>query len=297
MSFGGPSKSCPRCNTVLPASATFCGTCGYQFSAPSTPAAPPASDFGGPTQYVGPAAQGNYAPSSAPPYAPPGQPGYGAYPPQGQPAYPGYQPAGVQPPYPGVYAPPVAAPPQKGGAGKAIILVLVLVVLVGGGAAAWFLYLNPGRCAGPLFSRHNQPSSVPMPSGCSYANENHQTITNPQDPTQQAAIDQWAWTVKGSNIAAVKQFYDANLTSQGWSTPKENTDSNGAVTLVTCQGTSQAMEVDIANTLRLVNFQTGSTIATINAPDSSSSALGITIFTSQTASVIQQICSGGVPSQ
>lgn len=296
MAFGGPSKSCPRCNSVLPASATFCGTCGYQFSAPSTPAAPPASDYGGPTQYVGPGAQGNYPPSSAPAYAPPGQPGYGAYPPQGQPAYPGYQPAG-QPPYPGAYAPPVAAPPQKGGAGKAVILVLVLVVLVGGGAAAWFLYLNPARCSGPLFSRHNEPSSVPMPSGCSFANEHHQTVTNPQNPAQNATVDQWAWTVKGSSIATVKQFYDNNLTSQGWSTPKESTGSNGAVMLISCQGTSQALEVDVADKLQLVDFVTGNTIDTITAPDSSSSALGITIFSSNTPGIIQQFCTGQVPTQ
>ncbi len=44
MAFGGPTMTCPRCNTVLAAQSQFCSTCGLQFSAAAPPtnlAAPP----------------------------------------------------------------------------------------------------------------------------------------------------------------------------------------------------------------------------------------------------------------
>jgi hypothetical protein len=281
MSFGGPSKSCPRCNTVLPAQATFCGTCGFQFSAPATPGVPPASNYGAPTQYAGPGAPGSWPQSQPQPgYAPPSQPGYGSYSPAGQPGYPGY---------PGA---PVMTPPKKGGASKAIILVLVLVVLVGGGAAAWFLYLSPGRCAGPLFDRHNQPSNIPMPSGCSFAGENHESSTIPGTPTQQAKVDEWAWTVSGSDPATVAQFYKDKLPGQGWSSIKQQTGTGGDYQLLTCQGT-QVLEIDTGTKLRLEKVS-GTLITIVNAP-AGGSALGVALITLNDPRVVQALCTGQVP--
>lgn len=284
MSFGGPSKSCPRCNTVLPASATFCGTCGYQFSAPSAPGAPPASDFGGPTQYVGQGAPGSYPPSSAPAYAPPGQPGYGAYPPQAQPGYAGYQPAG-QPAYPGAYAPPVAAPPQKGGAGKAIILVLVLVVLVGGGAAAWFLYLNPSHTSSPFFDRHGLQSNVPLPNDVTFVLQKTFSQTDSSSNATIAA-DAWGWQVNGSNAVDVQQFYQNNLPKNGWANIHPLNSNNGDRDIYGCQG-GQVLVIGANDTKIEGTDQNGQTI-TITAP-SGGSAL-ITELSSSPA-LVQILCS------
>src|SRR5262245_12072906 len=94
MSVASPTKECPRCNTMLPAHALFCGTCGWQFVA-AAPSVPPAGNYDF-TQMGGQNAPGSFPPAA--------QPGYGAY---------GAPP---QPANPGVYAPSVAALPKRGGA-------------------------------------------------------------------------------------------------------------------------------------------------------------------------------------
>ncbi len=288
MSFSGPTKTCPRCNTVLPAQAAFCGTCGLQFAASAPPGAPPAGGYSaGPTQYAGQGSPGGWQPQGQPAsggYAPP-PPGFP--PPAGQ---PGFSPAG-QPgyaPYPGA----VAAPPRKGGAGKVVVLLLVLVVLVGGAAAAWFLYLNPGRCAGPLFSRHDQPNNVPLPSGCSFAGENHETATNPDNASQQVKVDEWAWTVSGKDLATVLQFYKDNLPGQGWTQIKDENGSGGAKELVGCQG-NQVLEIDVATRLRLEKTS-GTLIKVVDAP-AGGSALGVAVLTAGDATLVQALCSGQAP--
>src|SRR5579885_3562773 len=79
MSFGGPTKYCPRCNTLLPVQATVCSTCGLQFSAPSGQG----SGYGA-APYGGQSGPSGWPQSQPAGYPPPAQPGYGGYTPQGQ---------------------------------------------------------------------------------------------------------------------------------------------------------------------------------------------------------------------
>ncbi|HLW00179.1 MAG TPA: zinc ribbon domain-containing protein [Ktedonobacterales bacterium] len=282
MSFGGPSKTCPRCNSVLPASATFCGTCGLQFSAPAAPSAPPYA----PTQYAG---GSGYPPQSGPSYPPPSGPGYApqgapGYPPPAQPGYAGY-PAPGQPPYPGGYPAPGAPPAKKGGAGRAIILVLVLVVLVGGGAAAWFLYLNPAHPGSPLFDRHGLPSNVPLPNGTSFSGL-QKTFTSSQDNVTVSA-NAWGWTVSGSNAVTVQKFYQDNLSSNGWTKIHPLNGDNGEKDVYGCQS-NQILIIGASDTKLEATDSNGHVTDTVTAP-SGGSAL-ITELSSSPA-LVQLLCS------
>jgi hypothetical protein len=296
MSFAGPSKTCPRCNTVLPAQAPFCGTCGLQFPASAPPSAP-AGGYG-PTQYAGqggpggyppPAQPGGYPPQGQPGYPPQGQPGYPpqgqpGYPPQGQPAYGAFGAPG-QPPYPAGYAP--GAPPKKGGAGRAIILVLVLVVLVGGGAAAWFLYLSPGHAGSPLFDRHGLQSNVPLPSNVTFVLTKSDTSTDP-DTNTTVSGQAWGWTVSGSNPASVKQFYIDNLAKNGWKNVQTINDTDTEKDISACQG-GQVLFVGANSKKFDVTDKDGKVTDTITAP-SGGSAL-VTELSSSPA-LVEILCSG-----
>jgi hypothetical protein len=283
MSFGGPSKTCPRCNTVLPAQATFCGTCGLQFPA-STPSAPPAGNYGS-APYGAPGAPGSFPPSAQQGYPPPaGQPGYP--PPGSAPAYPGGYPPPGQPMYGGYSAAPVAAPPKKGGAGKAIVLVLVLVVLVGGGAAAWFLYLSPGHTGSPLFDRHGLPSNVPLPNNVTFQLKKTFTSTDP-DTKITVSADAWGWGVNGSDAATVQKFYQDNLSKNGWTKIHAFDGDQGQKDVSACLS-NQALIIGASNSKLQATDENGKVTDTITAP-SGGSAL-ITELTS-TPVVVQLFCS------
>ncbi len=293
MSFGGPSKTCPRCNTVLPAQATFCGTCGYQFSAPAAQGAPsyappPYTPQGAPG-YTPPGSSPGYTPQGAPGFAPQNPPGFApqgapGFPPPAQPGYAGY-PAPGQPAYPGGYA-PVAAPPQKrGGAGRAIILLLVLIVLVGGGAAAWFLYLSPGHAGSPLFDRHGLPGNVPLPDGVSYANLD-KTYTSTQDNVTISA-QAWGWTVSGSNATSVQSFYETNLPKNGWTKVKTFNGDNGEKDVYACQS-NQVLITGASDSKLQATDSNGNVTDTITAPPGGSA---LVTELSSSAELVQLLCS------
>ncbi len=233
MSFGGPTKYCPRCNTLLPAQATVCSTCGLQFSdwAGSQPASGYGSPgYGGSTVYGGGATYGSSGAPGGWPQSQP-QPDYGAYAP---PPPPGYAP---QPGY-GVYPPAaVAAPPRKSNTGLIAVIVIVLLV-VGGGAAGWFLYLNPSLCkGGPFFDRHGLASNIPLPEGCKF--NTMRTI----DIGEGATGNVWLWTVDSpKDPATLHSFYTQNLPGNGWTNKLDQTGSDGSVDLGYC-GNGQAVEV------------------------------------------------------
>lgn len=276
MSAGAPSKYCPRCNTVLPLQSAFCGNCGYQFNL-NAGSAPQGANYGsnyGPAQYVGQNAPGGW-PQGQPGYPPQGQPGY---PPPGQPGF-GYQ----------------AAPPKKkGGAGKFIALLLVLVI-VGGGAAAWFLYLNPSKCSGPLFDRHGLQSNVPLPSGCAF--DAHPATQTTSESGATFSGDTWTWTVSGSDPTTVQKFFEDNLKgSNGWTkiTPSDD-KSSGQKNVTACQG-SQLLIIAAGTKLDITD-SSGKTTRTLNAP-SGGSALGVALLnaTNNKAQVeLQLLCSGSTP--
>ena len=283
MSAGAPSKYCPRCNTVLPLQSAFCGNCGYQFNLNNPGSAPQGANYGsnyGPAQYVGQNAPGGW-PQGQPGYPPQGQPGY---PPQGQPGYP---PQGQ----PG-FGYPAAPPKKKGGAGRLIALVLVLVIVVGGGAAAWFLYLSPSKCSGPLFDRHGLQSNVPLPSGCAF--DSHPATQTSSSSGATFSGDTWTWTVSSSDPATVQQFYQDNLKgSNGWTKITPSTDkSTGQKSITACQG-SQLLVIAAGTKLDITD-SSGKTTRTLNAP-SGGSALGVALVTATNNKgqlELQLICSG-----
>jgi hypothetical protein len=169
--------------------------------------------------------------------------------------------------------------------------VLVLVVVLGGGAAAWFLYLNPGRCSGPLFDRHSQPNSVPLPSGCAF--QLHPGTQTTSTSGVDVTVDQWIWTVSGSDRAAVQKFYTDNLGSNGWGDLHPETQ-NGNTAVSACQG---GQFLFIAAELTLNVDATGKSITAINAP-SGGSVLGIAILTANNAQAqiaLQSLCRSGIP--
>ncbi len=285
MSFGGPSKTCPRCNSVLPAQATFCGTCGLQFPA-STPGAPPAGNYGS-APYGAP---GSFPPPAQPGYPPAGQPGYP--PPGSAPAYPGGYPPPGQPMYGGYPAAPVAAPPKKGGAGKAIILVLVLVVLVGGGAAAWFLYLSPGHAGSPFFDRHGLQSNVPLPNNVTFQLKKTFTSTDPQTKVSVSA-DAWGWGVGGSSAATVQQFYKDNLPKNGWTKINAFNSDQGQKDVSACQG-NQVLIIGASDSKLEATDDNGKVTDTITAPSGGSALI---TELSSTPLLVQLFCSGNPPTQ
>lgn len=305
MSVAGPTKTCPRCNTVLPMQATFCGTCGWQFAA-SAPSAPPAGNYA-PTQYAGSGAPGGYPPPAQPGYPPSGapgsfpsaaQPGYpppampGSFPPAGQPGYGAYGAPG-QPPYPGAYPPPGGVPPKKGGAGRAIILLLVLVVLVGGGAAAWFLFLSPGSPNSPLFDRHGLQSNVPLPGNVAFKLKKTFTSTD-SDTHLTISADAWGWTVGGSNAVTVQKFYKDNLGKNGWTKINAFNGDTGQKDVSACQG-KQVLIIGASDSKLEATDDNGKVTDTITAP-SGGSALITEVSSSET--LVALLCSGsGLPNQ
>lgn len=256
MSFSGPTKYCPRCNTLLPAQAPFCGTCGLQFSAPSGPGA-------GSAPYGGQGAPGGW-PQSQPGYPPPAQPGYGGYPP-GQPGPAGYAPAAFAP------------PSKKGGSGKLIAIILIVVVVLGG-AIGGFFYLRGHTTSpsSPLFDRHGLPGNVPLPDGVTFKLQ--QTVTSQQGEVD----DEWFWTVDSPNDpATVQKFYQSNLPSNGW-THVQTLGSSSEHIVIGCQS-NQIVGALIDTSVPVQDGQ-GKTTSTITAP-SGGSALEIAM-TSDTKAVL-----------
>ncbi len=267
MSVGSPSKSCPRCNAVLPFQAPFCGNCGYQFAAAQ--GAPVGSTFG--AAPYGQSAPGGW-PQGQPGYPPQGQPGY--YPPQGQPGF-------------GFPAAPAPVPPKKGGAGKVIVLILILVVLVGGGAGAWFFYLNPSRCSGPLFNRHGLQSNIPLPAGCNF--NSTRTETNTENGIT-ATVSQWVWTVDSpNNPTTLSQFYKDKLPGGGWTHVKDNTDQQGNKGVIGCQE-DQILLVGVGQK-DVLKDDNGKVIATVTAP-SGGSVLEIDLVKTNSKELRLFVCGG-----
>jgi hypothetical protein len=290
MAFAGPSKTCPRCNSVVPASATFCGTCGLQFPASPAPEAPPPGSFA-PTQVGAPPAPAGW-PQSQPGYPPPGsQPGYpgqpGSYPPPAQPGFGAYGAPG-QPAYPGVFPPPVATPPKRGRAGLVIVLVVVLVVLVGGGAAAFVLLHGASNTNNPLFDRHGLQSNVPLPNNTTYVLKKSYNTTDTQTNATITA-DAWGWTVGGTNPTAIEQFYTLNLPKNGWKQlqliPSGNPTEHD---LSACQG-GQVLIIGASSTKFELTDSNGKVTDTVTAP-SGGSALITELSSSPT--IVALLCSG-----
>ena len=190
MSLSGPTKACPRCNAALPAQAVFCGSCGWQFSAPASPAAASAPAVGQAASGAWPQSQ-PIAQASAQPQSP-AMPGY---PLPGQPGAAGYA--------------PVAAAPKKGISPKLLAVILVAAVITVG--IPGYLVFGGQGGSGLLSDRHGLPSNVPLPSGVTF-----KAVEDASDSG--GAAKEWYWLVASPNgPTALRNFYQSNLPKNGWS--------------------------------------------------------------------------------
>jgi hypothetical protein len=177
---------------------------------------------------------------------------------------------------------------KRGGATKWLVALLALVVVVGGVAAAWFFYLSPSRCSGPLFDRHGLQSNVPLPANCAYKDQ--RTFSSAPNASPQVTADEWFWTVDKSDPTAVQQFYESNLANNGWS--EKHPSGLGSSTpdvkdIYACQG-NQLLFLETAPSIPVTDNQ-GNTVFTLQAP-AGGAALAIALTTSQ--SLRQIVCSG-----
>lgn len=234
MSLSGPTKACPHCNTLLPAQAAFCGSCGLHFSAPSGPAAASASS--------GPAAPGVWPQSQPTAQAPvqPQQPAMSGYPLPGQPGAAGY-------------APVAAAPrPMRGIPGKLLAVILVAAVLTIG--IPGYIILGGHGGSGLLADRHGMPSNVPVPSGATF-----------KVSTDVSGTKEWYWTVDSPNTpTALRDFYQSNLSSNGWT--KIQTDGDASDYDVSGCQDNQLVFVSMATFAIDVHGAQGSDPRTISGP-------------------------------
>lgn len=299
MTYGSPTKNCPRCNTLLPAQAPYCGTCGMQFSAPGAgaPGASSGTNYGAP-QYGGQGAPGGwpqsqptyqtpsqptYQPASQPTYQPPSQPWQSA-----QPGYPpGYAPQGQ--PGPDAYAPAaVLAPPRKGGSGKLIAIILIAVIVVGGGIGG-FLYFRSHTTSpsSPLFDRHGLQSNVPLPDNVTFVSM--KTITETSGGIS-LTINEWIWTVSSSAPSSVQQYYQNQLPSNGWTQVQTSGSTSDTLDVSGCQS-NQVLFVGASLHLQDSNAQ-GTPTGTVDAPQGGT-ALGIAL--SSNPEIVQLLCAGTQP--
>ena len=226
MTSSGPTKNCPRCNAVLPAQATFCGACGWQFSAPASPAGAPAG----------------------------GQPTIQAPVQPQQPAMPGYPLPGQ--PDAASYAPVAVAPAPRRGISIQLLAIILIAAVLTIGIPGYLIFDGHGG-SGLLVDRHGLPSNVPLPSGA--------TFKLFHDLSNSSGVEKdWYWTVASPNDpASVQTYYQTNLASNGW-THLRLRGSDGDYEVTGCQG-HQGIYVAMNGSIEVTDAQ-GSDPHTIPAP-------------------------------
>lgn len=280
MAASGDFKICPRCNSVLPATAAFCGDCSYRLADPpeSGPQAAPASLDDAPTRQI----RRNLAstPDDASNQA--SMPGGAPPTPQPEPE-PLAQPDDLPPPSPpaapgttGYPVPPTAALPRRGGATKWIAAALGVVVIMGC-VAAWFLYLSPSHTNSPFFDRHGLQSNVPLPSNTTFVLKRSIAKTDPTTNTT-VATDAWTWTTAASTPASLRKFYQDQLPKNGWGHLHSFTVSGSERDITACQG-NQALIVQTGSRLQITD-DNGHVTRTVTAP-SGGAALAMQLSSSK----------------
>jgi hypothetical protein len=237
MSVSESTKQCPRCNAALPAQAAFCGACGWQFSASSSPVAEPT------------ASGSMVAPGGSPPGYPPAQT---LIQPQ-QASAAGYPPVAI------------ASASPKGLSRKLLAIILIAAVLTV--AVPGFFILNTGHGANLFMDRHGLPGNVPLPSGATFKLMKDESDTS-------GAAKAWYWTVESPNTPDVlRTFYQSNLSSNGWSNILSR-GSDGDYEVTGCNG-NQALYVAMNASLSVYEAQ-GSDPSSITGP-AGGSALDILV--------------------
>ena len=110
------------------------------------------------------------------------------------------------------------------------------------------------------------------------------------DPTTNTTLnaDAWAWTVSGSDPAAVQQFYHENLPKNGWGNLRSFSGQNGEQDLTACQG-NQVLIVGTGKRIEVTDEQ-GKVTKTIIAP-SGGTALATEV--SSATELVHLFCSNG----
>lgn len=175
--------------------------------------------------------------------------------------------SGYEPPSPGPMnaTPGALTPAPQKGISKPLLAILVVAAVLTLGIPGFLIF---GAHGSSLFvDRHGLPSNVPLPSGATFK------LVHDLSDSSGTAKD-WYWTVDSpNNPAALQNFYQSNLSSNGWT--NINTRGSGNDYEVTgCQG-NQAIYVAMSASLDVTDAQS-SDPSTITGP-SGGSALEILV--------------------
>jgi hypothetical protein len=141
----------------------------------------------------------------------------------------------------------------------------------------WVLYLNPGRCSGPLFDRHGLPGSVALPQGCAF--QAHQSWHPQPEADVQGSFhyEQWIWVVSNSTTTATGAAYTTSLPANGWADLHTRTDK-GEYFLSACLGNQY---LSVLSTTSQKSVIAGRSISV--APPPGGTVLNIGLFTADDA--------------
>ncbi len=208
MGAGDPVQPCPRCGTMLPATARFCRNCGLTLTTADVFSRPPDLASSGPT-YQASVAPGYQASQAA--YGPletrwPEQevyrdvPGVGQY--RGARAtyarYAGYEPD--------------EQPRRSFWRSLWGYLTIGFLLLLVVGVSAFGIYFYPSLCS--VRERNGLRDDVPLPCGITF--QGHLDRSN---STTGPGSQEWVYTVDNSTPAQIKSFYQEKLPAQGWVMP------------------------------------------------------------------------------
>ncbi len=218
MGYDPSAPPCPRCGTLMPASARFCRNCGltqevaqdmlWRSSAPYGVVQPPDNGYAEPLADDEPPYA---APPGAPQYAPPADPFARSRRGPAQSAYPA---VGFDPP-----------PPKRhfwrSFWGLSVVGFLLLLVV---GVGAFAMYFYPQLCSAQ--QRNNLRDDLPLPCGITFIDHLDRSASGTTGP----GSEEWVYSVDGTSPAQIASFYQQNLPGKGWTLPASvQSSENNAV--------------------------------------------------------------------
>jgi len=95
------------------------------------------------------------------------------------------------------------------GVGIVTATILSVSLVVGGPAPA-------ANAPASAVDRHGLPASIPLPAGVSFAGVHQSTQMPDMQYHSTIRLDTWGWTVSRTAPEALRKFYEANLSKNGW---------------------------------------------------------------------------------